>query len=276
MAPSRLSAALQSVAKKFWENDKLAAVSRATGLAALYRAVQNRLDPPRVTTINILGEEFKFWTQPQTHIYEAGYDYFTAAELARHIRPGSVVLDAGAHHGYFTLFCARRVGPEGLVVAFEPGPEHQPWLRRNVELNGLTNVRIVEAAVGAKPGVTRFAKNRVYGQKGVDVKVVTLDDTVAQLGIPRVDAVKIDVEGFESEVLEGASRVLAMRPGVVVEVHPQFLEPRGIDASRPLDLLRQAGYGVFVEDPASKDYGVLPFTAPKPHYAVYAARPLPA
>ena len=65
------------------------------------------------------------------------------------VKPGSVVLECGAHHGAHTILLSKWVGDQGKVIAVEPMPENAAIIRRNIELNGLTNVTVVEKMVGA-------------------------------------------------------------------------------------------------------------------------------
>ena len=145
----------------------------------------------------------------------------------RHVGPGTVVWDVGANVGYFSLLAAR-LG--GHVHAFEPVPESAARLRGNVAANGLEDrVEVHEAAVGATAGrqpflVVRDASWSHLADRGRhkatreerDVEVVRLDD----LDLPPPDLVKIDVEGSEVAVLDGAARVLREhRPVLVVELH---------------------------------------------------------
>jgi FkbM family methyltransferase len=139
------------------------------------------------------------------------------------IRPGMTVADIGAHIGFTTLLLAQLVGPTGTVIAFEPDPQSFARLRRNIDLNALTNVHLRPEAVADRPGTLRFAAQgettshlASHGEEGVDVPVVSLDD------LPyRFDLIKIDVEGHEASVLQGMSRILQgnNRPALLIELH---------------------------------------------------------
>ena len=136
------------------------------------------------------------------------------------VRPGSVVLDVGANVGSYTLLFAMWTGPEGRVFAFEPAPDAREGLRRHLALNDLADrVEIVPAAA-----------DDLAGQM-IDVKTTTIDAFCQERNI-RPDVVKIDVEGAEADVLEGARRVLA-QPGVqaFVEFHPSVWRRRGMTAA---------------------------------------------
>jgi FkbM family methyltransferase len=183
--------------------------------------------------------------------------------LASHLRPGDTVLDLGANVGFLTLVSAAIVGPAGRVVAFEPMPGNATALRRNVELNGLTNVEVVQAAVSRAAGSASFATNgsdqrgslvRATDDGGgtIVVDTVSVDDEVVRLGVSPA-LIKIDVEGAELDVLIGMRRVLDLaKPTIVCEIHEQQPTLEG----RAACLLRELGYSVrWLEDEVeSKQY----------------------
>jgi len=160
------------------------------------------------------------------------------------IPPGSVVFDVGAHIGFFTLWFAKLVGPQGRVVAFEPCPQNTPLLDANVRLNTprTANVRVVPAAVGREKGTIMLqtsggvsTMSRVGGLPltGADhlvrtatVECLALDSFTFDRSL-QPSHIKIDVEGAELDVLEGARRVLAeLRPIVFLEAHFSIADMR--------------------------------------------------
>lgn len=158
-----------------------------------------------------------------------------------HVRATSVVWDVGANVGLYTLAAARRAAE---VVAFEPLPRNVALLRRHVAMNRLTNVQIVEAAVGRNDGEARLAEGdspseaRVSDAGAITVAAVSLDGWVARTQARLPDAVKIDVEGAELQVLLGAARSFAHRPIIQLAVHGDAL------AGECLQWLEQRGYRV--------------------------------
>jgi FkbM family methyltransferase len=137
---------------------------------------------------------------------------------------GAVVYDVGANAGYYALLASRLVGPRGRVVAFEPEPRNAAFLREHVRLNDAANVEVVEAAAGDTAGERGFAR-RGTGRGRLDergelrVRVVRLDDCIAG-GMPTPSLIKIDVEGGELAVLEGAAQLLAgTRPVLLLSTH---------------------------------------------------------
>jgi FkbM family methyltransferase len=136
-------------------------------------------------------------------------------------RPRCVV-DVGANIGAFSLYQAMVKHAE-LVIAFEPSPHVFPRLAKNVEINGLKNVRAVNAAVGDKQGFLPFSEGRMSVNCRVSefgplkVPCVTLDAEL--FNIQSIDIVKIDTEGYETHVLQGASETLKRTKQVVLELH---------------------------------------------------------
>lgn len=180
-----------------------------------------------------------------------GYEPERQSELVRLIGKGDVVRDVGANVGFYALLAGVLAGQEGRVLAFEPVAENVAILRRHLSLNDLeTRVEVVEAAVADKSGIRHFSAGeyRATGKLDragqIEVRVVSLDEMMAEGRLPRVDVIKIDVEGAELEVLEGAKEVLTRyRPRLVVELHnpemdrkcPEFLRQLGYQIE-PMDL----------------------------------------
>lgn len=140
--------------------------------------------------------------------------------------PGQVVIDAGANVGIFATHAARAVGPSGAVVAIEPHPGNCRVLRRNAERNRLSWLTAVEAALDDKEGTAPlFLHDRAINYSlvrgsgaSVPVRVTTLDAVAAELGLGRLDLVKIDTEGNVAAVLRGALGTLRrFRPRVAFE-----------------------------------------------------------
>jgi FkbM family methyltransferase len=136
-------------------------------------------------------------------------------------RPQCVV-DVGANIGAFSLYQAMVKNAE-QVIAFEPSPQTFTRLAKNIEINGLRNVRLVNAAVGDKRGVLSFSEDpmpvlcRVSESGRLKVPGVTLDDELRD--VPSIDILKIDTEGYETHVLRGASETLKKTKRIAFELH---------------------------------------------------------
>ena len=176
---------------------------------------------------------------------------------------GSVFFDVGAHIGYFSIKAAARVGKTGRVVAFEPNPETLPLLRDNVAANHFQNV-IVEpiactdseqmltlyAAPELNTGASSLSQENASvsseeAARPFTVRGRPIDDVIEELGLTRLDAMKIDVEGAEVIVLRGAVKTLnRFHPKLVLEVVPRQLAGFHTTVDDLTLLLRNAGYNL--------------------------------
>lgn len=182
--------------------------------------------------------------KPQPEPYER---YFRVA-------PGETVLDVGACIGEFAIPAAKRAKE---VVAVEAVPENRAWLRMNVSVNKLQNVCIVGKAAWNRGGSLRLylsnenigAHSLVIkkGRKSTEVKADTLDNIISELGIEKVDFVKMDVEGAELEALEGAEKVLNKARKIVVETH---LRNGNATTPKVKQVLEARDFKVHVEAPS--------------------------
>ena len=140
------------------------------------------------------------------------------------LRDGAIVFDIGAHQGVVALMLAAEVGATGSVVAVEPSTHNTDTARRNAELNGVTQVIFVEAAIADREGSITFNRglngqlDDGSGSAGrVEVRSVTLDALAETFGSP--DLVFLDVEGAECLALRAGAGVLATAATFCVEVH---------------------------------------------------------
>jgi FkbM family methyltransferase len=173
------------------------------------------------------------WALHKTYVFGT-YEPGVVQRLEELIQPGWTAIDVGANIGYFTLLMANRVGPQGKVIAFEPLAENFKILKENIKMNGHANVVAENLALmsrterielrSATPGaITWVASVRIDQNAAVEsqsVEAVTLDEYVQTKGIAKVDFLKIDVEGAEASVLEGATNVLNRdKPILLIEMH---------------------------------------------------------
>jgi FkbM family methyltransferase len=211
---------------------------------------------------------------------------FRAIELL--LEAGDTAVDVGANVGTHSIMMSRAVGPQGRVIAFEPTPTTAWLMRENLALNRVENVELHAAAVSdALGGVEinvfeqRYAAWNSRGPASndgispidvVEVRAVTLDEALD--GVERVAFLKIDVEGFELEVLRGASRLLSA--GAVeclsFEISQVPLQASGHDARAVFELLASQGYRSYKLDEAGDGFAG-PFEDSDDFYAnFYASR----
>jgi FkbM family methyltransferase len=135
-----------------------------------------------------------------------GYEFY------RQLQPGDVVVDAGAYPGDYALFAAKKVGPDGRVLAFEPGAKNRAVLERNILKAGLSNVTVVPKGLWNCEKTLFLNENglatAVQSDSGLEIEVVTLDAALQELGISKIQVLKMDIEGAEIEALEGAKQTL--------------------------------------------------------------------
>jgi FkbM family methyltransferase len=179
-----------------------------------------------------------------------GFERVELEEASQLARPATTAIDVGANVGLHTVVLARAVGPGGKVLAFEPEPSNLSRLRDNVRRNGLNNVEIHPFALADRAGaaVLHLASDGLYhsigaiyeGGIGRDIRVPTqtLDAVWKSAGCPMVSFVKIDTEGTELIVLQGAELLLAVHgPTLLIENRDARIAPwlaaRGYVGRRP-------------------------------------------
>ena len=172
------------------------------------------------------------------------------------VLPGMVVVDAGANLGVYTLLAARAVGPAGRVVAIEPDPRTFELLSENVSRNNMSNVALLNSALAAErgtmslyrvpghPALASLSRSNARGSaERIDVQVTTLDAALAELGIERVDVMKLDTQGAEIDILRGARETIdRARPILFVEYWPAGLSAMGHEPDELLAQFDEWGY----------------------------------
>jgi FkbM family methyltransferase len=183
-------------------------------------------------------------------------------EIVREIvHPGDVAVDVGAAFGWYTTLLAELCGPTGMVHAFEPLPEAAALLRRNLLLNGSpTHVRVLTDAIGRAPGATQplytfddlplgHASLAAGGKRPATRRLVTMTslDAYLTLNEPRPIAfIKIDAEGGELGVLEGASTIVEAGQPPIWVIEMSVITARAF-GWHPNDLLARLGAGTLYD-----------------------------
>jgi len=188
------------------------------------------------------------------------YEPLVTGLVQKEVGPDNVVLDIGAHIGYYTLIFAARAGPRGKVFAFEPEPGNFALLEKNVHANGYRNVTVVQKAISDKAGTVKLhlseensGDNRIYdshdGRRFLDVETIRLDDYFAG-NQENIDFIKMDIQGAEHAALCGMANLLARNKGVklVTEFWPFVLAKYGVAPQAYLQLLIGHGFRLYNMD----------------------------
>jgi FkbM family methyltransferase len=211
-----------------------------------------------------------------SHIAFAGfYELPLTKMIVALAKDGGLLVDVGANYGYFSLLWAA-TNPQNTVIAFEASPRNHAALIRNVERNGLAHRIATESkALGRESGVMRFDlgpdEQTGWGGlspapfwKGIEVTVTTLDEVFLER--EEIAVLKIDVEGADTWVLEGARELLKRRriAHIMYEENSGKMASLGIEPGTAERILRDSGYEVTpFEDEATA--GLTQFHACRPH-----------
>lgn len=225
------------------------------------------IDPPGVPgTAAIRLDGVRIFVRPGEVVGHAvAYGQFEPFErrlFVSLVREGDTVFDVGANFGLYSVLASARLRG-GSLHAFEPNPELFPILKSNLEKRPFGRLEAHQVAIGAMRGNVAFncavdsafssiiETERVATERTVVVPMTTIEAFMEERGIPRVDLVKIDVEGYEPEVLQGARRLLERpdAPIVFIEVAQANLQPRKMTQGAVLDELVRCGYEVLVAEP---------------------------
>jgi FkbM family methyltransferase len=236
------------------------ALARKTGLRKALRGLYFRAAGPKDKVLRMslggLNAQFRVHTAEEFRILESfgGGEAPVLERVLSRLPEGAAVYDVGANVGLYTIFLAKKVGPRGSVVSFEPDGTNYSHLVENVSLNGLATVTCVQSALGEKAGEGNLAQGDIIGNyslltkpgpglRSTPVAIVSGDVYAEEKGLPVPHLLKVDVEGFEYAVLQGLHRTLrnASCRAILIEVHPYLLPP-GVTADMVLAELRSAGF----------------------------------
>ncbi|NJK58347.1 MAG: FkbM family methyltransferase [Pleurocapsa sp. SU_5_0] len=198
-------------------------------------------------------------SSPQNQVESLNPEFQFIKQLTQ---PGDIVFECGTHHGLTAMLLSKWVGDEGKIVSFEINQHNAAIARKNFELNKINNVILEEKGLGSQKSSQKifnksnssvtpsnvislgWLKNFIYGTN--EVEIIALDDYVkTQSILPTF--LKIDVEGYESEVLKGATEVLKTLPKLEIEIHTEILSRYNTSVEEIFELIDIESYQTWVQ-----------------------------
>jgi FkbM family methyltransferase len=237
-------------------------------------AIEIRPEALRVVTtedISLIWKPEDIGNAPNALVNYGVYEAEESPYLLRAGEGAQVVFDIGANVGFYSLHWASRIAQGGQIHAFEPVPSTFAWLKRNVEINHLTEVvrtnnfglsdekKTLSIYLPAVSGCGAASIKNLHPEESsqvVEVDVRTLDDYVSEAGLSRIDLIKIDVEGAELFVIKGGFKTIAQtKPLIFMELLRKWSKPFGYHPNEVLALLGEIGYRCYTFE----DNKVIPF-----------------
>ena len=183
----------------------------------------------------------------ETGTYEKGILSF----LQSNLRKGDCFVDVGANIGLMSIFASNCVGNEGQVLAYEAHPKTAELLKENIGLNQLLNIQVCQYALGSEEGQTKIYDNWQINRGGASLIVKTNDSVAFDIDIHQLDnkipanlqpkVIKIDVEGFELEVLKGASETIKRFQPILIVEFSEIRENVHESASQLVEIIKTFG-----------------------------------
>ena len=179
--------------------------------------------------------------------------------VKKYVHEGDVVIDVGAHVGYYTLLMAQLVGKNGKVYSFEPDPVNFELLKKSVEINGFENVVLIQKAVSDTTekiklflGDNDSAINRIYdaklgdAKKSIDVESVTIDEYFKE-NDKLFNFIKIDSEGSEAKIINGMEKFLTKNRKLIMmtEFFPFLIKKSWDEKKQNLKSLENSGFELY-------------------------------
>jgi len=182
------------------------------------------------------------------------YEKNSTNQLKKILAPGMKIVEIGANIGYYALIEAKLIGEQGHIYAFEPSPYSLSFLKRNIKLNNYHNIEVFQKAIGAentksrffiadKSNLSSFIK-REGTVDNIEVEIIKLDDFLKN---KKVDFIRMDIEGYEKEVLKGLENTLSKEDApkyLFIEIHSVLLHKKNSSAEKIIRYLEEFGYSV--------------------------------
>ncbi len=198
------------------------------------------------------------------------HEPLTTEFTIRELKKGMTCIDIGSNIGYYALLEAKAVGKNGNVIAIEPSPKNFEYLKRNVELGNIQNIKLYNLAVGDKDGEINFVISDISNlcyvlnddeptpkfAKVIKIPVKKIDTFIDEEKLEKIDFIRMDVEGYEVNLFEGMWNTLRKnKPLIQMEFHKGLLNPKvALDF---LEKLKQAGYVVKYFIPKDLDRAII-------------------
>jgi len=175
------------------------------------------------------------------------------------IKEGSIVMDVGAHLGEYSLLASKKIGPSGTVFVIEPFQGAVRNIEKNFSLNGFKNYKLFPVALGHKLETKVIYESEIRGGAYLDpilnnkqlsrqkkTKIETIDNIISSNKIPKIDMLKIDVDGFEYEVLLGCKESFQTKiiKKILCEIHPYHLRKKGLNPEIIYSLLKKNNFSL--------------------------------
>jgi FkbM family methyltransferase len=177
------------------------------------------------------------------------------------IQPEETIFECGTHHGYTTILLSSWAN-KGQIIGFEINPTNAKIAKQNIDINHINNVVIEQKGLGNQAGKVKiflksnsavtpqnllsfgWLRNLVYGLE--EVEIISLDSYVEKSGIVPT-FLKLDVEGYETEVLKGAKNILQKAPKLEIEIHTEILPRHNTSVKEIFDLIDISRYQCWVQ-----------------------------
>ncbi|MEM7759354.1 MAG: FkbM family methyltransferase [Cyanobacteria bacterium P01_A01_bin.40] len=211
----------------------------------------------------IADADAREWYDNSDSIEETSLSAHPEYEFIKELtQPGDIIFECGTHHGLTAILLSHWVGTTGKVIAFEINPRNAQIARQNIELNQLENITLEQKGLGSEStklqifnksnsSVTpaniisvSWLKNFLYGTE--EAEIITLDD-YAQASSFMPTFLKIDVEGYESEVLKGATEILQTLPKLEIEIHTEILSRYHTSVKEIFELINIENYQTWIQ-----------------------------
>ncbi len=193
----------------------------------------------------------------QRSIYLRTFEPLESSWVKNYLKAGMTFVDVGANIGYFTLMASSLVGIRGRVIAFEPSPYAWNRLNETVKINNLNQVIVMESGLSDVSGNIDLFVPKTIGNhnssmipndsgNALKVKIQRLDEYLDMNEIDHIDLMKIDVEGFEPNVISGAGKYIESGKirSILCEFNKYWLEANGSSPQIFFDLILRNGYQI--------------------------------